>query len=194
MSYIRIIPPEEASEELARQYKRGANPDGTVDNVILVHGVNPKALAAHLELYIAAMHLPSPLSRAEREMAGVETSRLNGCGYCLHHHAEGLHRLLPEDRKTVADALRDGSREGLSDRERAIVEYAAKLTEHPEQIGKGDIDALRDAGLDDRAIHDLVQVVAYFAYANRIVLGLGAELEEAVTPGQWPEVGGAAGT
>jgi uncharacterized peroxidase-related enzyme len=53
------------------------------------------------------------------------------------------------------------------------VVYAVKLTNTPSAVEPEDLAALRVAGLDDREIHDLVNCVAYFAYANRIVAGLG---------------------
>ena len=65
----------------------------------------------------------------------------------------------------------------ITARERALLAYADKLTAAPATIAQGDIDALRAAGLDDRAIHDACAIVAYFAFVNRIADGLGVELE-----------------
>ena len=65
----------------------------------------------------------------------------------------------------------------LNDVDRAIVDYSAKLTLQPSGIEPADVQTLRDQGLDDRAIHDLCSIVAYFAFANRIANGLGLELE-----------------
>jgi uncharacterized peroxidase-related enzyme len=67
----------------------------------------------------------------------------------------------------------------LTDAERALLEYAEKLTRAPASIRPSDIDRLREAGLDDRAIHDACAIVAYFAFVNRIADGLGVELEGA---------------
>ena len=61
--------------------------------------------------------------------------------------------------------------------DRAIVDYALKLTDSPGSIERKDVENLREAGLDNRAIHDLAAVVAYFAFVNRIADGLGVELE-----------------
>ena len=61
--------------------------------------------------------------------------------------------------------------------DRALVNYAVKLTQTPQQIDPTDITRLRQAGLDDLAIHDLCAVTAYFAFANRIADGLGIQLE-----------------
>ncbi|MCH7903107.1 MAG: hypothetical protein IH944_00910 [Armatimonadetes bacterium] len=61
--------------------------------------------------------------------------------------------------------------------DRAILDYATKLTRTPAEMSQGDVDALRDEGLNDRAIHDLTCIVAYFAFVNRVADGLGVELE-----------------
>ena len=61
--------------------------------------------------------------------------------------------------------------------DRQMLDYAAKLTTHPYQITADDVDALRHAGFDDRAIHDLCAITAYYAFVNRIADGLGVELE-----------------
>ena len=59
-----------------------------------------------------------------------------------------------------------------------MLDYAAKLTREPGAMRREDVDRLRQAGLSDREILDLVMVVGYFAFANRLVDGLGVELEE----------------
>ena len=65
----------------------------------------------------------------------------------------------------------------MSLRELALVRYGDKLTLTPASISVNDIEPLRQAGLDDRAIHDACAIVAYFAFVNRIADGLGVELE-----------------
>ena len=65
----------------------------------------------------------------------------------------------------------------LTQRERAICEYAVKLTKAPEAMEEADVDALRDAGLDDGEMLDACQVTAYYNYVNRMAHGLGVELE-----------------
>tara|TARA_B100001079_G_scaffold149350_1_gene128032 strand:+ start:810 stop:1004 length:195 start_codon:yes stop_codon:yes gene_type:complete len=59
-----------------------------------------------------------------------------------------------------------------------MLNYAAKLTERPADIIAKDIEQLRDVGFKDRAILDINQIVAYFAYVNRIADGLGVDLED----------------
>lgn len=188
MTYIDTVPEADASGQLADMYRRWGNPDGTVDNVLKAHSLNPPSLAAHCALYTQAMHTKSPVSRAEREMVGVTVSRINGCTYCREHHAAGLMRLLPDDRKSIAAEVAAGNTASLTTRERAMVDWAARLTESPESMTRADADGLRAAGLTDREILDVCQAAAYFAYANRIVLGLGAALEQGKDAiGHWPE-------
>ncbi len=188
MAFIKTIHENDATGELADLYKRVGNPDGTVDNVMKVHSLNPDTLRTHFEMYTAAMHKRSPLSRAEREMVAVAVSRLNGCDYCLRHHTAGLVQRLPDDRHALADTLSAGGSDGLTEREQAMIDYAAKLARTPQTMTASDVDSLRTAGLDDRAILDLAQCVGYFCYVNRIVTGLGVELGTDEGPaGQWPE-------
>ena len=71
----------------------------------------------------------------------------------------------------------DHTRANVLPVDRAILDYAVKLTQSPGDVVAADVAALRDHGLDDRAIHDLCAVVAYYAFVNRIADGLGVELE-----------------
>jgi uncharacterized peroxidase-related enzyme len=65
----------------------------------------------------------------------------------------------------------------LPEPDRGILDYALKLTRTPAAIGQEDVQRLRDVGLDDRAIHDVCQVTAYYNFVNRMADGLGVELE-----------------
>lgn len=177
MSYIDIIKESDAAGELADLYKRFGNADGSVDNVLKVHSLNPTSLEAHCALYVQSCHKPSPVTRAEREMIGVTVSRLNKCTYCQTHHAAGLRKLLPDDRKHIADEVFNNNLANLTDREAAMIDYATTLTTNPSAINQDRIDQLRALDITDREILDIAQVTAYFAYANRIVLGLGVNLE-----------------
>jgi alkylhydroperoxidase family enzyme len=58
-----------------------------------------------------------------------------------------------------------------------MLDYAVKLTHEPWSITRDDIDRLRAAGFDDRGIHDICAVIAYYAFVNRIADGLGVEVE-----------------
>jgi alkylhydroperoxidase family enzyme len=68
-----------------------------------------------------------------------------------------------------------------------MIAFALRLTENPEEIRKAEIEKLRAEGLDDAAIVDLTAVAAYFNFINRVALGLGVRLDEALVPGADPE-------
>ena len=65
----------------------------------------------------------------------------------------------------------------VGEAERAMLSYADKLTREPWTVTDEDLEPMRRAGLDDRAILDVNQIAAYFAFVNRIADGLGVELE-----------------
>jgi uncharacterized peroxidase-related enzyme len=72
----------------------------------------------------------------------------------------------------------DWRRADLSKGDRLLCEYAVKLTRSPSECSRADVEALRAAGFDDRAIHDAVQVVSYFNYINRVADALGTDPED----------------
>jgi uncharacterized peroxidase-related enzyme len=82
----------------------------------------------------------------------------------------------------LAEAVASGRFEDLEPRMAALCTYALKLTLRPSTMEEADIDALRNAGFEDRGIVDANQVVSYFNYVNRVSDGLGVELED-----DWPD-------
>jgi uncharacterized peroxidase-related enzyme len=85
---------------------------------------------------------------------------------------------LLKDDDLVEKLQTDYTQADLSNDDRAMLDYAAKLTETPSEITPSDIETLRNAGFDDRAILDIAQITAYYAYVNRIADGLGVSLED----------------
>ncbi len=177
MPWIKVPDPAGATGLLGKLYEQIRTPEGHVDHILQVHGLRPRTLQAHLGLYKAVIHSrPNALSPRERELVGVCVSQLNGCDYCVEHHRAGLARhigdgRLAEDLARVAATEAPG--DPLTPREKVLCAYARKLTLMPAKMRREDLDPLRAEGLDDAAILDLNQIVAYFAYANRTVQGLG---------------------
>ena len=84
---------------------------------------------------------------------------------------------------TLVHAIaRDWRTAPLNPVDRALCAFAVKLTHHPHDMTPADLDALRAHGLDDDALHDAVQVIAYFNYINRVAGALGAEPEDFIPP------------
>lgn len=77
----------------------------------------------------------------------------------------------------VASLARDWTVAPLAESDRVMLDYAVKLTHTPAAVTADDVATLRSAGFDDRAIHDICSITAYYAFVNRIADGLGVELE-----------------
>ena len=123
------------------------------------------------------MYGKSPLRRTDREMIAVVVSAINQCHYWIVHHGEGLLKLT-KDESLVNQLKSDYTLANISTKQMAMLNYAAKLTERPADIFNRDIEELREVGFKDRAILDINQIVAYYAFVNRIADGLGVDLEE----------------
>ncbi|MBI2222265.1 MAG: carboxymuconolactone decarboxylase family protein [Acidobacteria bacterium] len=158
--WIDGIPPSDATGALKDMYERIAGARGGVAGIHQAQSLNPKVLETHFQLYKALMFQPSPLSRADREALAVAVSRANSCEYCAAHHGAALAQLG-----------------GPSSLPPEVFDWAARLARTPEKMSAADIATLRAAGLSDRAILDAVLTVAYFSFANRLVMGLGLALE-----------------
>ncbi|MEM8770793.1 MAG: peroxidase-related enzyme [Pseudomonadota bacterium] len=182
MPYIKTIFAEEATGRLKELYTRIKGPDGRIDNILTAHSLRPASLEGHMALYKNVLHHNTNTTpKWFLETIGVFVSLMNVCNYCVDHHFEGLKRLLADNRKANAirndleKAVASGSLESasLSKKEIDALLYAMILTKTPHLIKQSHIDALRKAGWEDGEILEINQVVAYFAYANRTVLGLG---------------------
>ena len=130
-----------------------------------------------MALYKSVLHhYGNTLDKSFLETLGVWVSRLNGCDYCVEHHFAGLKRLLKDEARSaeIRTAIdTDTIDEAFTGRERQAMSYARKLACDPASMIEADVIALKEAGLDDGEILEINQVIAYFCYANRTVLGLG---------------------
>jgi len=181
MTWIATISYDDAKGTLKKLYDRIKGPDNNVDNIMMAHSLRPHTMEGHMALYKYVLHHPrNALPKSYLETIGVYVSLLNQCRYCIDHHYSGLLRLLQDDDRGAAirAALDSNDLSAAFDgRELAGLEYVGKLTLDAAGVSSEDIDALRNAGFDDGEILEINQVTAYFAYANRMVLGLGIKTE-----------------
>lgn len=181
MSWIKHIPFELADGKLLKLYKRVKGPDNNVDNIMLAHSLRPHTMEGHMVLYKNVLHhTGNKIPKWFLEAMGVLTSMLNGCYYCVDHHFSGMERLVDDNERSKNIRLSLES-EQFSDvfdeRQTAAMVYTKKLTCAPVDITEADIDKLRATGWDDGEVLEINQVVAYFNYANRTVLGLGVHTD-----------------
>lgn len=180
MSWIKRILPDEAGEALKAIYRRVKRPDGGVDNILTAHSLRPRTLEGHMALYKNVLHsTDNTVPKWFLEAIGLYVSRLNACEYCVEHHFTGMRRLLDDDRRAFAirgAVEADDPAAAFSGKELAAMFYARALTRAPSELSEETIQNMREAGWDDGEILEINQVAAYFAYANRTVLGLGVDL------------------
>lgn len=181
--WISHIPYTEAEGRLRSLYDRIKGPDDNVDNIMLAHSLRPHSMEGHMALYKYVLHHASnAIPKWFLETLGVYVSSLNACAYCVDHHFAGLTRLLKNDDRAAAirTALQaDVFADAFTPAESAALHYAQALTLRPRAQDelRARLEALRAAGFDDGRILEVNQVVAYFNYANRTVLGLGVSTD-----------------
>jgi len=176
MSWIERVGYEQATGRLRWLYDRIRGPSGEIDNIMSIHSLRPHTMEGHLALYKNVLHHTSNrLPTWLLELVGIHVSLLNDCSYCVEHHVAGLCRLLRNDERgqLLRAHLERRDYGAFEAREAAILRYAERLTLAPAEMVEADVERLREAGLDDGEILEVNQVVAYFAYANRTVQGLG---------------------
>jgi uncharacterized peroxidase-related enzyme len=135
-----------------------------------------------LEFHEALLRGPSSFTEAERELIAAYVSGLNGCRYCHGVHTATAERLgVPQG--AISALLAGDPKADIPAKMRPVLELAAKLTERADGLTKSDVDAVFAAGWDGQAYYHLVATVALFNYMNRLVEGLGIELDNAYVGG-----------
>jgi uncharacterized peroxidase-related enzyme len=181
MTWINTISYGDSEGRLRQLYDRVKGPDNKTDNIMKAHSLRPHSMDGHMALYKNVLHHSSnTVPKWFLETLGVLVSHINKCAYCVEHHFAGLRRLLNDDvrARAIRKALEDRSFTGVFDaKEQSALAYAAKLTVAAHSVGRSDVDAMKEAGFDDGQILEINQVTAYFAYANRTVLGLGVNID-----------------
>ncbi len=181
MSWITTIAFDKAEGKLKNLYKRVKGPNNTIDNVLKIHSLRPHTLEGHMVLYKAVLHHSgNTLPKWYLETLGCLVSFLNHCNYCFEHHFAGLQRLLNDQQasKKIKEAITCNKLDNVLDERLAQgALYAKKLTLEIQNIRKDDYDKLIEKGFNEGEILEINQVVSYFNYVNRSVLGLGANTD-----------------
>ncbi len=197
MPWIDTVPYEQSAGRLRQLYDRVKGPGNNVDNIMMMHSLRPHSMEGHMTLYKQVLHHSgNTVAKSFLETIGVWVSLLNRCAYCVEHHLAGLSRLLGDDARSAAirAALESGAIEAgpFAAREKLALRYAEALTRDPSSATEAMVAGMRAAGYDDGEILEINQVTAYFAYANRTVLGLGCSTEGDIlglSPGQSDDPG-----
>ncbi|MDH1902477.1 peroxidase-related enzyme [Comamonas aquatica] len=176
-SWLPVLDPATATPEQQKVLEISHPKAKTMDFYLLL-GRQPAVLLERSQAFNAIMYAPGGLSRAEREVAATAVSRSNGCVYCASVHAQRFEQLAKRN-DVMAQLFDDPDTAGTNARERAIIQASLVLTRAPGAFAARDVLALREAGLSDLEILDMLHSAALFGWANRLMLNLGVEI--------WPQ-------
>jgi uncharacterized peroxidase-related enzyme len=140
---------------------------GFVPNVLQAYAFDNAKLEAFVGLYNDLMLAPSGLSKLEREMIAVAVSSQNRCYYCLVAHGAAV-RALSGDAALGELMVMNYRAARLSKRQRAMLDFAVKLTNESWKVEEEDRAALRKAGFSDRDIWDIAAVAGFYNMTNRV--------------------------
>ena len=159
---INTLPDDLKSKILKVQDKSGFIP-----NVFLALAHRPEEFRAFFSYHDALMTKDSGISKGEREMIVVATSGLNECLYCVVAHGAILR--IREKNSLIADQLATNYKKAdITDRQRAMLDFAVKVSRHANTISDEDIQALAQHGFSDQDVWDIGSIAAFFALSNRL--------------------------
>ena len=183
MTWIKSVPPEEATGPLKALYARIAerSPNGRVSALWQACGLDPAPLEGRFAHYSGIMDDPTPLTRAQAEMVAVVVSATNGCGYMVAQAGPRLAAALGDEALARAIAL-DYREANIAARDRVLLDYAVALSCEPGERTQADVERLREYGFDDKAILRLTGMAGLICAVNRVATGLGVPLEPDMTP------------
>ncbi len=147
---------------------------GMVPNVLQAYAFDIDKLNAFTAMYNDIMLAASGLSKLEREMIAVVVSSENRCWYCQVAHGAAVRALSgkPELGEAMVMNYRVAD---LTPRERAMLDFAVKLTRASATTEETDRQALRDVGFTDRDIFDIASVAGFFNMTNRVASAIGMQ-------------------
>lgn len=161
----------EMDEDLQKYFAVCQDKLGMVPNVLRSYAVVPERLRAFIAMYNELMLSDTGLSKLEREMIATVVSSENKCFYCVVAHGAGVRELSGDPALGELMAINYRAAE-LSARQRAMLDFAVKMTQAPDTVEEADRQSLRDAGFAERDIMDIASVSAFFNMTNRVSTAL----------------------
>ena len=172
MSWVPAVSEEEAGPEVKPVYKFLQENWGFVPNYFLALGTQPQFLQDQVNLFTHVMSEGHALPKIVKEQVALVVSGINLSNYCLAVHLEILGRMGIDKALSRKLAMNYESAQ-VDPRVMELFRFADKLTRHPADMEKSDVERLREAGWSNEAILETVLVVSLFACANRFSAGIG---------------------
>jgi len=160
---------ESLPDDLRERIKAVNEKSGFIPNIFLALAHRPDEFRAFFTYHDALMEKESPgLSKAEREMIVVATSARNQCQYCVIAHGAILR--IRAKNPYIADQIASNYRKAdISPRQKAMLDYALKVSRAAETVDEADFENLEGHGFDEQDIWDIGSISAFFGLSNRLV-------------------------
>lgn len=166
-----IPDPATLDEDLQAVFAKCIDKLGLVPNVLSTYSIRPNRLRNFMSMYNEIMFSESGLSKLEREMVAVVVSSANRCYYCLVAHGQAV-RALSGDPQLGEMMVMNYRVAPLDVRQRAMLDFAWKLTTTPSEVVQADRERLHEVGLSPEDVFDLAETVAFYNFSNRIATAL----------------------
>jgi len=160
---------EDMPQDIQQRFTEVQEKAGFIPNIFLTLARRPEEFRAFFAYHDSLMDKETPgLSMAEREMIVVATSARNQCQYCVIAHGAILR--IRARNPHIADQLASNYRKAdISERQRAMLDFALKVSRQAETVNESDYEKLNTLGFDDEDIWDVGAISAFFGLSNRIV-------------------------
>jgi uncharacterized peroxidase-related enzyme len=168
---LRPTPRKRLDADMRKYFDKCDEKLGFVPNVLMAYSFDQVKLRAFVDMYNDLMLGDSRLSKLEREMIAVVVSSHNECFYCLTAHGQAV-RFLSGDPQLGELMVMNYRTARLSRRQRAMLDFAHKVTAQPQSVGDADRENLRRVGFSDRDIWDIAAVAAFFNMTNRFATAI----------------------
>ena len=176
ISFLRVPQSNELPEDVQTLHGKALEKLGFIPNVMRAWALRPDHLMAWRAHYELIMLGPSKLSKAQREMIAVAVSGMNRCFYCSTTHPAMLRLALQKegrDTNLAHEISFAPLHADVSEAEKAMLEFALKVTLESHKIGPEDHQRLRNVGFDDETIFEIAEIAAMFNLTNRLANATG---------------------
>ena len=164
---LTITTDAKLTPELQAYFDKCQEKLGFVPNVLRAYAFDPVKLQAFIDMVDDLMLADSGISKLEREMIAVVVSAVNHCHYCLTAHGAAVRQRAKDP--VMGELMVQNYRAAtLPPKQKAMLDFAVKLTEHPAKMEEADRSALRSVGFNDRDIWDIAATAAFYNMSNRL--------------------------
>ncbi|MGR3310040.1 MAG: carboxymuconolactone decarboxylase family protein [Candidatus Brocadiales bacterium] len=175
MARIKIVNETEAQDKVKEIYDGIKSKFGVVPNAVKIFSINPEFLTMQDNIFNnLIMSDKTGIPRKLKEMIALVVSKINDCDYCISAHSRFLRTLGMPDGQ-IRNLIVDYNFADLDEKDIGVLDVAEKITLNAQTVTDEDIETLREVGLKDEDILEVVVIASYFNFINRVIDSLKVE-------------------